>query len=147
METDRQTDRQTDGHTDRPTESEIERERERGRKREMETVSVQFQFQLKMASEKPIRAPPLLSAVSPRLPSKQCQCLSGRTQIVPDLERWNVGRFLSPLLFPSGDQCCDALACPCSENSSSLGAPLPCQAADQMRYLMSLLVYLPLHSH
>ena len=27
--------------------------------------------------------------------------------------------FLSPLLFPSGDQCCDAVACPCSESSSS----------------------------
>ena len=40
--------------------------------------------------------------------------------------------FLSPLLFPSGDQCCDAPACPCLESSSSLGAPLPCQAADQM---------------
>ena len=40
--------------------------------------------------------------------------------------------FSSPLLFPSGDQCCDALACPCSESSSSLGAPLPCQAADQL---------------
>ena len=25
-----------------------------------------------------------------------------------DLGRWNVGRFLSPLLFPSGDQCSDA---------------------------------------
>ena len=41
---------------------------------------------------------------------------------------WNVGRFVSPLLFPSGDQCCDALACPCSESSSSLGAPQSCQA-------------------
>ena len=40
----------------------------------------QFQFQLKMASqrsERPIRAPPRLSAVSPRLPSKQCQYLPG----------------------------------------------------------------------
>ena len=46
-------------------------------------------------------------------------------------EGWNVGRFLSPLLFPSGHQCCDALACPCSESSSSFKAPLPCQAADQ----------------
>ena len=27
--------------------------------------------------------------------------------------RVDVGHFLSPLLFPSGDQCCDALACPC----------------------------------
>ena len=33
--------------------------------------------------------------VSPRLPSKQCQCLSGWTQIVPDLRVWNIGRFLS----------------------------------------------------
>ena len=53
-----------------------------------------------------------LSAVSPRLPSKQCQYLSGWTQIVLGLAGWNVGRFLSPLLFPSGDQCRDILACP-----------------------------------
>ena len=26
---------------------------------------------------------------------------------------WNVSCFLSPLLFPSGNQCCDALACLC----------------------------------
>ena len=40
----------------------------------------QFQFQPKMASrrpERPIRAPPRLSAVSQRLPSKQCQYLPG----------------------------------------------------------------------
>ena len=48
-------------------------------------------------------------------------------------------RFLSPLLFPSGDQCYDALDCPCSGSSSSLGAPLPCQAADQM--CMSVCLY------
>ena len=45
------------------------------------------------------KALPRLSAVPPGLPSKQCQCLSGWTQIVPDLGGWNVGRFLSPLLF------------------------------------------------
>ena len=45
---------------------------------------------------------------------------------------WNIGLFISPLFFPSGDQCYDALACPCSESSSSLRVPLPCQAADQM---------------
>ena len=39
-------------------------------------------------------APPRLSAVSPRLPSKQCQYLSGWTQIVFELGGWNVGRFL-----------------------------------------------------
>ena len=27
----------------------------------------------------------------------------------------HVSCFLSPALFPSGDQCCDAVACPCSE--------------------------------
>ena len=41
-------------------------------------------------------------------------------QIVLDLGGWNVGRFLSPLLFASDDQCCDAVVCPCSESSSSL---------------------------
>ena len=68
-------------------------------------------------------------------------------QIVPDLGGRNVGRFLSPLLFRSGDQCCNALACPCRESSLSLRAPLPCQAADQMWYLQCLPVYLPVHSH
>ena len=78
-----------------------------------------------------IHAPPCLSAVFPILPSKQCQCLSGWTQFISDLGGWNVCHFLSLLLFPSGDQCCDALACPCSEGSTSLGAPLPCQAAER----------------
>ena len=55
--------------------------------------------------------------------------------------------FLSPLLFLSGDQCCDAQACSCSESSSSLEALLPCQAADQTWYLLCLPVYLPVHSH
>ena len=45
-------------------------------------------------SERPIDAPIHLSAVSPR-----CQRLSVWTQIVPDLGRWNVGRFHSLLLF------------------------------------------------
>ena len=92
------------------------------------------------------RSAPSLSSL-PRLPSKQCQYLPGWTQITVDLGGWNVGRFLSPLLFPSGGQCCDALACPCWESSSSLWAPLPCQAADQMWYLLCLPVYLPVHSH
>ena len=98
-------------------------------------------------SEKPMHALPHLSLVLPRLPSKQCQCLSCRIEIVPDLGGWNVDCFLSPLLFPLGDQCCDALACPFSESSSSLGAPLACLAANQMWCLMCLPVYLPVHSH
>ena len=68
----------------------------------------QFHFQLKMASwcsERPTRAPPRLSAVSPRLPSKQCQYLSGWTQIVLDHGGWSVDRFLSPLLFPLSGEC------------------------------------------
>ena len=73
--------------------------------------------------------------------------LFGWTRIVLDLGEWNVGRFLSPLLFPSGDHCCDAPACPCSDSSSSLWALLPCQAADQMRCLLCLSVYLPVQSH
>ena len=44
---------------------------------------------------------------------------------------WNIGCFLSPLLFPAGDQCSDALACPCSESSSSFSVLLPCQSAEQ----------------
>ena len=34
-----------------------------------------------------------------------------------DLGGWNVGRFLSPFLFLSGDQFCDALVCICSKNN------------------------------
>ena len=60
-------------------------------------------------------------------PSPMSEYLSGWTQIVLDLGGWNVGGFLSPLHFTSGDQCCDTLACPCWESSSSLWAPLPCQ--------------------
>ena len=81
------------------------------------------------------------------LPSKQCQCLSGWTQIVLDLGGWSFGRFLSPLLFPSGDQCWDSLACPCWESFSNHWVPLPCQAADQMWYLPCLPVYPPVHFH
>ena len=33
---------------------------------------------------------------------------------------WSLGHFVSPLLFPSGDQCCSNLACWCSVSSSSL---------------------------
>ena len=54
---------------------------------------------------------PRLSAVSPRMPSKQCQYLSGWTQITLTLGGWKAGCFLSPLLFPSGNQYCDVLAC------------------------------------
>ena len=75
--------------------------------------------------------PPRLSAVSSRLPSKRCQHLSGFAQIFPDLRGRNVGRFLSTLLFPSGDLCCGALACPRSDSSSSPSAPLPCPSCRQ----------------
>ena len=34
-------------------------------------------------------------------------------------------RFLSPLHFPSDDQCCDGLICVCSESSPSLRVSLP----------------------
>ena len=97
--------------------------------------------------ERPVRALPRLSAVSLRLSSKQFQCLSGWTQIVPAPWASNVGFFLSPLVFPFGDQCCDAMPCTSSESSSSLWAPLPCQATDQMWYLLCLPVNLPVHSH
>ena len=57
---------------------------------------------------------------------------------------WNISCFLFPLLFLSGNQCCDSLVSPCSESSSSIAALLPCQAADQSRLfalLVSLLVW------
>ena len=50
----------------------------------------------------------------------------------PTLEGGMSAVSLSPLLFPSGDQCCDTLDCPCSDSSSSLYTPLSCQATDQM---------------
>ena len=58
-----------------------------------------------------------------------------RNTIVPGLGGRNFGRFLFPIFFPSGEQCCDALVCPRSESCSSLLAPLPCRAADRMRCL------------
>ena len=82
-------------------------------------------------TEKPIRAPPRLPAVSPRWPSKERQCWSGSTQI-SDLSRlggwnvggWNVVHFLCPLLFPSDQQCRDALTCPCKTNSAVMPWPV-----------------------
>ena len=64
-----------------------------------------------LCSQRPICAPPCLSAVFQRWPWKRCQRWSGWTQIAP-----NATSFSTPL--PSGDQCCDALACPCSESES-----------------------------
>ena len=46
--------------------------------------------------------------------------------------------FSLSILLSISDQCCDTLTCPCSESSSSLWAPLPCQAADQMWRLLCL---------
>ena len=42
---------------------------------------------------KAISSLPQLSAVFPKLPLKQCQCLSGWTQIVLDLWVWNISCF------------------------------------------------------
>ena len=72
--------------------------------------------------------------------------LNTEWQILLNLGGWNVGRFLSQLLFPSVDQYSDALACPCWESSLSPRASLFCHAADQMWYLLCLPVYLPVHS-
>ena len=61
-----------------------------GRKTDWLHVLLRFSaIRVKMASqrsEKLIRAPPRLSAVSPRLPSKQCQCLVEHRSF-PTLER------------------------------------------------------------
>ena len=43
-------------------------------------------------------APPRLSAVSLRLPSKQCQSFSGRTWIIPDLRGWTTSFLHSSFL-------------------------------------------------
>ena len=51
--------------------------------------------------------------------------------------------FSTPLTLRRSMQWC---VCPCSELSSSFGAPLPCQAADQMWYPLCLPVYLSVHS-
>ena len=92
------------------------------------------------------RSAPSLSSL-PKVALETVPIFSGWTQIVLGIGGWNVGRFLSPLLFPSRDQCCNDLPFPCPERSSSLGAPLPWQAVDQMWYLLCLPVYLPVHSH
>ena len=75
--------------------------------------------------------------------SKQYQSWSGWTQIVPDLGGQIVDHFLSPLLFPSDDQCCDALACSCPEKSPSFSPPLLCQSVDRLECLLCLPVCLP----
>ena len=110
----------------------------------------QFQFQLKMASlrsERPIHAPPPSLSSFPKVAIETELLLAWLN--TDRFGPWgrNVDRFLSPLFFPSGDQCCDALVCPCWESSSSLWAPLPCHAANQMWYLLCLPVYLPFYSH
>ena len=55
----------------------------------------------------------------------------------------SVRHFLSVPLFPSGDQCCDAHVCPCSESSSSLTALLPCQAVKCKAVVMSAVLAPP----
>ena len=56
-------------------------------------------------------------------------------QVIPGLSGWNVGRFLSPLLDPSGDRCSDALIC------SALSSCRP----DVMSVVFASF-YLPVHS-
>ena len=72
------------------------------------------------AREGPNALCPRLSAVPPGLPSKQLNICLVEHRSFPTSEGGNVGRFLSQLLCPSGDQCYDALVYPCSESSSSL---------------------------
>ena len=64
----------------------------------------------------------------------------------PSLRSWDISLFLSPLLFSSGDQCCESLICLCTESSSNFKASLHCQVVEQLSHLQCLLVYLPLHS-
>ena len=103
------------------------------------TQKFQFQFSFKMAyqrSERPMRAPPRLPAVSPRLPSNQCRCLVEHKSFPRRVEcrplpfsTFSILQVISAvMLWPVH----------VSESSSSLGAPLPCQAADQMWYLLCL---------
>ena len=53
-------------------------------------------------------------ALCPRIQESTYFCLQnnssvglGWTQAVPSITEWNIGHFLSPFLFPSGDQCCE----------------------------------------
>ena len=53
--------------------------------------------------------------------------------------------FATPLSFRRSMLWCSCLSM--FRSFSSLGAPLPCQAAEQMQYLLCLPVYLPIYSH
>ena len=81
-------------------------------------------------SERPTRTPPGLSAVSSTLLLRQRHCWFGWTRIFPDLGGWTVGSFLFTLLFPSSDQCCDSLTCPCSFGRLSCSRPGPWYSSE-----------------
>ena len=103
---------------------------------------------LRPVSQRPPPPPPPPQLPHPlrrpqRLPSKQDYRWSGCTQIVRGPGGWNIGRFLSPLHFPSGSLCCDDLVCPRSEGSSSLSVLLLCQAVAQLCCLLCFPFCLP----
>ena len=58
----------------------------------------------------------------------------------------NFGHCCSPFLYPSGNQCYNALVCLCSESSSSLSTPPSCQAVDQFR-LHEIMQFMDIHVH
>ena len=75
------------------------------------------------------RSAPSLSS-HPKVAFETTPMFVGLTHIAQDLPGRNVDSFLSPLLFPSGCQCCDTLPYPRSESSPNLYALLLRQAVD-----------------
>ena len=72
-----------------------------------------------------------------------CQCCPGWTQNILNLRRRSINQFLSPLLFPSGNQCYDSVVCPCSEFLKPLSiSVLPCCGPALMLTLLASLAVL-----
>ena len=65
---------------------------------------VALETELSQRSERPIRAPPLLSSVSPKVALERVPM-----QTFLDRGKWSGDRFLSLLHLPSGDQCVDSM--------------------------------------
>ena len=98
------------------------------------TRRMQFSFKLSVCSRRHrrVRKGPHVLLSVPQ------QSLKVALQTTPPFVWLNIDRsrpqrvecWLIPFSAPC-DLCCDALACPCSDSSLGLYAPLPCQAAER----------------
>ena len=110
------------------------------------SVSVSAQDGIVALGKANTRSPPSLG----RLPKVALETVPIFASLNTDRPRpWRVEcrplTFSTPLSFRRSMLWCSGLSV--LRSSSSLGAPLPCQTADQMWYLLCLSVYLPVHSH